>query len=142
MLEDGRTVALDRLADEDIRMPISLHEILQAVAAIFDPERAKIESGREQVEGHDDGLSAPPRAQQPVEVTVAVRPKSHGFPVQNSVFDWQAGDTGRDPREPRSDIGGLPRPEANPRPILPGEQPPAIMLQFVKPPRAGGRRAG
>jgi hypothetical protein len=117
-------------------MPLSLHEILQAVAAIFDPERAKIDSGhREQVEG----VPAPLRAQQPVEVTVAVRPKDHAFSLKDRAFDWQAGDTGRDPREPLSDIAGLPRPEMNPRPLLPGEQAPAVVVQFVEPSRVTRR---
>jgi hypothetical protein len=106
MLENGRAVAVDRLAEEDAAMPMSLHEILKAAAAILDRRPAKVAAGgRQQVEGDHDGLPTPPRAQQAAEVTVAVRPKDYGLTVEHQVIGRKRGDSGSDAGEAPGDDG-------------------------------------
>lgn len=73
-------------------MPIMLHEILQAAAAILDRGLAQIGAcERQQVEGDHDSLAAPGGTQQAVEVTVAVRPKDHGLAVERQQISGQRG---------------------------------------------------
>jgi hypothetical protein len=82
VFEDWRAIALDRLTERDVAMPKSLHDILQTATAALVRIFAKVGAGHFQdVKSDHDGLSASRGREQPVEVTVAVRPKDHGLAI-------------------------------------------------------------
>jgi hypothetical protein len=139
VLEDGRSVTVDRLAEEDPRMP-SIHQFGKLFTSGLKRMLAKVAFRKgQQVESKEHSAASPCPTAQRMEGAMAVWPQDDSFAIDESGTDWQSADGGCDVYEVFGEIRYLARPKPHLPSTFQGKKPVPVVLKFVQPFRATRR---